>query len=321
MRVISDTFVKLIKKYTIIHLIITLIMAAKKFIQLSTKLRQSPQDYFFIVLGAFVQALAMRLFLIPGLLVSGGISGLAQIIQYFTGWPIGVMVLLGNIPIFLLGWRYLGGIYFALRTALAIFAFSVFTDGLAYLLPLEGITPDLVLNTLFGGVLLGIGLGLVYHGRGTSGGSDIIGRILNHYRGISISQAYLITDAIVVLAGGFAFNWEHALYGMIVIYVSGLAAELTSEGSNVVRAAFIVTNKAEEITERIFKLLERGVTILPCTGGYTGDARPMLFCVIARSEVNILKDIASKVDPQAFMVIGQANEALGEGFLPLRKTP
>jgi len=293
-------------------------MATKKATQTATKKRRGLQDFTFILLGALAQALAMRLFLIPGMLVSGGISGAAQIIQHFTGLPIGVMVLVGNIPLYVLGWRYLGGMRFALRTAVAILAFSILTDGLAFFLPLEGITSDLVLNTLYGGVLLGIGLGLVYLGRGTSGGSDVLGRFLNHYRGISISQAYLITDAVVVLAGGFAFGWEHALYGIIVIYISGLAAELISEGSRVVRVALIVTNEAQAVAERIFELLERGATILPGTGGYTGNVRPMLYCVLTRSEVNLLKDIVSEVDPSAFMVIGQANEALGYGFHPLR---
>lgn len=284
------------------------------------KSRQTWRDLAFIFLGALVQALAMRLFLVPALLVSGGISGASQIINHFTGWPIGIMVLVGNIPLFLIGWRYLGGVRFALRTAVAIFLFSVLTDLLAYFIPAQGITGDLVLNCLYGGLMLGAGLGLVYRGRGTSGGSDVLGRILNHYRGMSISQAYLVTDAAVVLASGFAFNWERALYGLIVIYVSGLAAELTSEGMSVYRMALIVTTRADEIKQQIFEQLERGVTILPGTGGYTNQPRPVLYCVLTRAEINVLKTIVSETDPDAFMIIGQANEALGEGFRPLRKS-
>lgn len=281
--------------------------------------QQRVLDYLFIALGAFIQALAMRLFLIPGLMVSGGISGAAQIINYFTQWPIGVMVLIGNIPLLVLGWRYLGGRRFALRTAAAVVLFSLFTDGLAYFLPQAGLTSDIVLDALYGGVLLGIGLGFVYRGRGTSGGSDILGRILNHYRGVAISQAYLITDGVVVLASGFAFGWDRALYGLCVIYISGLAAELVSEGNNLYRTAFIITSKPQEVTDRICSLLERGVTLLPGTGGYTGQPRTMLYCVLSRAEINMLKAIVSEIDPQAFMVIGQANEALGEGFRPLGK--
>lgn len=276
-------------------------------------------DYLFIALGSIIQAVAMRLFLIPGLMVSGGISGAAQIINYFTNLPIGVMVLVGNLPLLALGWRYLGGRRFALRTAAAVILFSVFTDGLAFILPRNGVTEDVLLDALYGGVLLGIGLGLVYRGRGTSGGSDILGRILNHYRGVAISQAYLITDGVVVLASGFAFGWDRALYGLIVIYISGLAAEMVSEGNSLYRTTFIITSKPQEVTERICTLLERGVTLIPGTGGFTGQARTMLYCVLSRAEISVLKTIVSEIDPQAFMVIGQANEALGEGFRPLGK--
>jgi len=262
----------------------------------------------------------MRLFLVPALLVSGGISGAAQIIHHFTRWPIGLMVLAGNIPLFLLGWRYLGGARFALRTAVAILFFALLTDLLTYFIPAQGITGDLVLNCLYGGLTLGIGLGLVYRGRGTSGGSDILGRILNHYRGMSISQAYLITDAAVVLASGFAFGWEHALYGLIVIYISGLASELVSEGMSVYRMALIVTRHAKSISKKIYDDLERDVTILPGAGGLSGDSNPVLYCVLTRAEVHLLKTIVSEIDPKAFMVIGQANEALGEGFHPLKRS-
>jgi uncharacterized membrane-anchored protein YitT (DUF2179 family) len=277
------------------------------------------KDYGFILLGAFIQALSMRLFLIPTQLVSGGISGAAQIINFFVHWPIGLMVLLGNVPLFILGWRFLGGSRFALRTAFAIGAFSFLTDFLVLFLPVKGITQDLVLNCLYGGLTLGIGLGLVYRGQGTSGGSDILGRILNHRLGISISQSYLITDTLIVLAGGFAFGWEKALYGLVVIYVSGLAAEMVSEGSGIFRTAIIISNHPQEVAGKILKIMERGATLLPGTGAYTGDARTVLYCVVTRSEVNQLKELVREADPKAFMVIGVAHEALGEGFQPLVK--
>ncbi len=281
--------------------------------------RNSVQDYALVLLGTLIQALALRLFLIPATLVSGGVSGAAQIINFFTGWPIGLMVFIGNVPLFVLGWRYLGGVRFALRTAAAIASFSFLTDLLVVFIPAGGVTDDLFLNSIYGGVVLGIGLGIVYRGKGTSGGSDILGRILNHRLGISISQAYMITDTLVVLLGGIAFDWEHALYGVVVIYVSGLAAEMASEGNNIYRTAMIITALPQEVTQRVLTVLERGVTLLEATGGYTGEQRPVLYCVVTRSEVNQLKELVREADPNAFMVIGQANEALGEGFRPLEK--
>lgn len=276
------------------------------------------KDYSLVILGALIQALSMRLFLVPGELVSGGISGLAQIINSFTGWPIGLMVFIGNAPLFVLGWRYLGGRRFALRTAVAVGLFSLFTDLLVIFIPAQGMTQDNVLNALFGGVLLGVGLGLVYLGQGTSGGSDILGRILNSKLGISISQAYLITDTLVVLGGGLTYTWEKALYGLIVIYVSGLAAEAVSEGSGIHRETIIISSQPNQVAERLMTTLERGVTILPGTGAYTGTERPVLYCVITRAEVNQLKTLVKEVDPKAFIVIGSAHEVLGEGFKPLK---
>lgn len=275
-------------------------------------------DYTLIIVGAFIQALALRLFLVPADLVSGGVSGLAQLLNHYTGFPIGLMVLVGNIPLFILGWRYLGGARFALRTILSILSFSLFTDLLVLFLPAEGVTDDLLLNTLYGGLLLGIGLGIVYRGRGTSGGTDILGRILNHHSGITISQAYLITDSIVVLGAGLVFGWTQALYGLVLIYVSGLAAEVALQGSNMIRTAIIVTSQTESIAQAIMTDLERGVTILSGSGGYTGEPKAVIYCAISRMEINRLKILVHDIDPRAFMVIGQAQEALGEGFMPLR---
>ncbi len=275
------------------------------------------RDYALISLGAFLQALALRLFLVPASLASGGISGISQIVNHFTGFPIGLMTFLGNIPLFVIGWRYLGGRRFALRTAFAVTGFSFLTDFLVRYLPAAGITHDMTLNALYGGVISGIGFGFVYQGRATSGGSDILARILNRWRGISISQSYLITDALVMFLAGLAFNWERALYALVMLYISGIAAEVITQGVNVARTAMIITNKPDEVKEQILYDLVRGVTLLNARGGYTGEERTVLYCVISRTEVGRLKDLVHSVDPQAFMVIGDAYEALGEGFKTL----
>ncbi len=272
------------------------------------------RDYSVIFTGALMQALALRIFLVPSQLASGGVSGIAQLINHYTNWPIGIMVLVGNIPLFVLGWRYLGGPRFAYRTAFAIIVFSLMVDLPIHYLPSHGITDDLVLNALYGGVISGVGFGLVYRGRGTSGGSDILGRILNHRYGIPISQSYLFTDAIIILLAGLSFSWENALYALVMLYVSGLSAETISEGVKVVRTALIVTAQPEVVKNEILNRLGRGVTMLSGQGGYTDQARLVLYCVLTRSEVSRLKALVSKADKDAFMVIGHAHEALGEGF-------
>src|SRR5574339_701044 len=284
------------------------------------------RDYFLIILAALIQALSLRLFFIPANLASGGVSGISQLINHFTGWPIGLMILLGNIPLFALGWRFLGGYRFALRTAVAIFMLSVFTDllvqtslfaanGPAARL-IDDLRGDIFLSALYGAVVSGIGYGLVYRARGTSGGSDVLARILNHYRGVPMTTSYLLVDTAVILGAGFVFGWKAALYAMIALYVSGLVAESTLEGGGTARTALIITSEPEAIAARIVDELERGATILEGTGAYTGAGRPVLYCVITRAEVATLKSIVREVDPGAFMVIGVAHEAVGEGFRP-----
>lgn len=279
------------------------------------------RDFGLIALGTLVQAVGLRIFLVPAQLASGGISGIAQLINRYTDWPIGLMVFMGNIPLFLLGWRFLGGRGFVLRTAFAIVTYSLFTDSLLLLpfFPPSGITDDIVLNSLYGAVVSGIGYGLVYRGRGTSGGSDILARILNHYRGVSMTQGYLITDTAVILAAGFVFGWKEALYAVITLYVSGLVVDTTMEASGTVRTALIITSQPDSVAEQILVDMERGVTRMNATGAYTGSERVVLYCVVARSELQVLKDIVHTADPKAFMVVGSAYEALGEGFQPFKK--
>lgn len=275
------------------------------------------RDFALILLGSLIQALATRTFLVPAHLVSGGISGLAQFFYYLWGLPIGMITLLANIPLFILGWRHLGGPRFAIRTIFSVLSYTILTDLLLKLTGSKPITDDILLNTLYGGILLGIGLGLVYLGRGTSGGTDILGKILNQKFGISISLAYMITDSFAALLAGIYFGWDKALYGLIMIYLSGVAADMTSQGTNVVREAMIITEHPQQVVESISEQLGRGATLLQAKGSYTQKDRPVVFCVVTAGEVIRLKTMVHDIDPNAFMVVGHANEALGEGFKPL----
>jgi uncharacterized membrane-anchored protein YitT (DUF2179 family) len=283
------------------------------------------RDYILIIVAALLQAVSLRLFFVPANLASGGVSGISQLINHFTGWPIGLLILAGNIPLFALGWRFLGGYRFAVRTAVAIFMYSAFTDlllqtpfftptgaGTKLINDLQG---DIFLNALYGAIVSGVGYGLVYRARGTSGGSDVLARILNHYRGVPMTQSYLMVDTIVILGAGFVFGWKAALYAMIALYVSGLVAEATLEGGGTVRTAMIVTSEVEAISGRVLEEMQRGITVLDGTGA----ERPVLYCVITRAEVATLKAIVHEADPRAFMVIGVAHEALGEGFRSLKE--
>ena len=276
--------------------------------------KESLRDFLVIAFGCLVQAVGMVVFMVPANLISGGITGLAQVINHLTGWPIGVLTLLGNIPIMILGWRYLGKLQFAVRTVAAIFLFSLFTDLIYFIFPNPALTDDIFLNTVFGAVIMGLGFGIVYLGGGTSGGTDIIVRILNQRLGVSITAAYMVSDTLSILLGALIFGWKLGLYAIIVVYISGKAAEVISEGNSSFRQAYIISDAYEKIARAILEDMDHGVTILHGEGGYSGKRKEVLYCVINRSEVNALKRLVAQADPDAFVIMAQANEVLGEGF-------
>lgn len=278
------------------------------------------RDYALLVAGSIILAVSLHLFFIPNQLVAGGLSGAAQLINSFTGWPIGTLIFIFNIPLFILGWRHLGGKRFLARTVVASFLFSVVLDGLELLWPGLRLTDDLALNALYGGVTAGIGAGLVFRARGTSGGTDILARILERRFGMPLSQAYMLTDGLVVFLAGLAFGWERALYAVIALYIGGVVTEVTLNGSNIMRVATIITAEPEAVAARIIAELDRGVTDWTGRGMYTGRERHVLLCVVSRAEIVPLKSIIHEADPEAFVIIGQAQEVLGEGFRSLTES-
>ncbi len=277
------------------------------------------RDYALIVLGSVLLAVSMHLFFIPHQLVAGGLSGTAQLINNFTGWPIGTVSFILNIPLFVLGWFYLGGHRFLARTVFSSFVFAVVLDGLQLLWPDVVITDDLALNALYGGVTAGVAVGLIFRARATSGGTDILARILERKFGTPLSQAYLYTDGIVVFLAGLAFGWERALYAVIALYVGGVLVEVTLNGSNVMRVATIITTEPQAVADRILADMERGVTEWSGRGMYTGTERHILLCAVSRADTVMLKSIIHEADPHAFVIIGQAKEVFGEGFRSLKE--
>lgn len=276
------------------------------------------RDYALILIGALLQALSMALFYIPGHLAAGGVSGVAQLIGNATGWSVGTLYVVLNLPLLWLGWRYLGGRRFLLRTIFAVLIYSFAMDLLALIVPANGITSDPMLNALYGGVIGGVGVGLVLRGQGTTGGTDILVRLLNRWRGIPYSHTYIATDVLVVFAAGLSFGWTLALYAVVALYVGGVAAEFAAEGVRTTRTVLIITQSPQAVAQKVMIDLQRGVTLWSGVGMYSGQERQILFCIVSRAEVNPIKAIVHEVDPQAFVVIGEAYEALGEGFKPLQ---
>jgi uncharacterized membrane-anchored protein YitT (DUF2179 family) len=269
------------------------------------------QNYLLLTAGALVLAVNVNLFLAPSKIAPGGVSGSAIIINEFTGWPIGLMMLILNVPLLAVGFRYLGRFHFLVRTLYVVLLYSVGVDLLAGWLPAEGITDDLMLNALYGGVAGGIGTGLVYRGRGTSGGTGIVGRVLQLRTGVPMSEVYLITDGAVIVVAGLVFGWERALYALVTLFIWGIAADHVLEGPSVVRTAFIVTDRPREVTQMVFSRLGIGVTAWSAQGMFTAKEHTVLFCTVSRPEVNGLKAVVIEVDPEAFVVIGHGHQASG----------
>lgn len=295
---------------------------AKKNNGISLNIRQEAQNLVVLTVGALIAALGYSLFQVPYNLAAGGISGVSIIINHFTGWPVGTMILVMNIPLLILGFFHLGRWRFVFRTVVAVFIFSIATDlcliYLSDLLPEYPPTQDTLLSAVYGGLVGGIGGGLVYRAGSTIGGTGIVGRIVQKKTGIPLSQVYLYTDGLIVLAAGAIFGWEVALYALLTLFLGGIASDYTLEGPSSVRSATIITNRAQELAQALMVGLGRGVSQWEITGSYTGETHMMLSCTIYRPQVNELKRIVAEIDPDAFVTVGVAHQALGFGFMPLK---
>jgi uncharacterized membrane-anchored protein YitT (DUF2179 family) len=274
-------------------------------------------SYTELTIGALCIALSLDLFLIPNNVVSGGLTGVAQLLHTLFGTPVGLMTLLMNVPLFILGWRYLGGLTFGTRT---LYATVVLSIGIDLLTPLAGhfVIKDPLLYVFYGGLLDGIGLGLVFRALGSTGGIDIIARFLQQWRGLRMGQSLLVLSVLIFALAGWVYGATPVLYALLVAYISSRVVDIVLEGFSYARSAVIISDKPDAIRSALLHDLGRGVTTLEGRGGYTEADRPVLLCVVSQAEVSLLKSIVSGIDPRAFVVISEAAEVLGEGFKSVR---
>ncbi len=276
-------------------------------------------DYALIVAGAVLIALAADLFLIPNQVVSAGLMGIAMLLHYLIGTPVGLVTLALNIPLFLAMLRWGGGWRAGVRTIVAVAVMSLAVDLLADVL--QPVTADPLLYTLYGGILDGLGIGLIFRAQGTTGGIDIIARLLQRWRGAEPGQVLLVLSGLTLMGAAVVFGVERALYAMLVATASSMMVDLVQQGIGRAKVAFIISTAHDQIRADILSQMERGVTVLAGEGGYTGQPRPVLMCAVAQSEVSVLKRLVGRRDPDAFVVIAPAQEVLGEGFRGLRGAP
>lgn len=271
------------------------------------------RDYLLITIGAVLVAASVNMFLTPNRVVMGGLTGGAQLLNTFLGTPIGLVTLIANIPLFVIGFRSLGGFVFGVRTIYATVVMSLAIDLLApYMRP---VTADPLLYTLYGGLLDGLGVGLVFRARGTTGGVDIIARLLERRFALRPGRSILAMNLVVFGLALFAYGPENVLYALLVAFIGSVALDYVLAAGSGARQAFIITTQPEPITQALLHDLGRGVTLIEGQGGYTGARRAVLLCVVARSEISFLNALVSRVDPHAFVVIGEAQEVVGEGFV------
>ena len=287
-------------------------------------------DYTLILSGAFIMSVGFVYFISPYKFVPGGVYGIAIVLHYVTkgllaitpdGIPIGLMGLAMDIPLTIIGTKILGP-KFGIKTVVGFVAVSQFIMLLTYF---QGDTPlvenDPLLSAIFGGVLLGVGIGIMFRSKATSGGSDIIAMIFAKYTHLPIGQLLIYVDSAIVLLGLIVFrDWRIPLYSWIIIFITGKVIDTIIEGLSYEKTLFIISDKHEEIRDVIVNELDRSGTFIQGQGMFKGKEKKIIFTVVSRKELALLKDYVHEVDPDAFLTVINANEILGEGFKPLVKS-
>lgn len=292
------------------------------------KVTKSWLDYFMIFIGSIITAGSINIFLVPYKIAPGGASGIATVIFYISNGklPVGITMLAINIPLFLLGMRFIGK-KFVVKTIFGTVLLSVvidltepFTHAFAKkFLEMSGgevYSQDILLYSLFGGFLMGVGLGLVFKSGATTGGTDLAARIVTHFLPVlTMGETLLLIDTSVIILAAAAFkSFQLGLYAIVTLFISSKVIDAILEGVNYSKAVFIISDLALQISDTILKDLDRGVTALDGTGMYTGDKKKVLLCVVNRGQIPLLKNIVKNVDQNAFIVLADVREVLGEGF-------
>jgi uncharacterized membrane-anchored protein YitT (DUF2179 family) len=269
-------------------------------------------DYLTIAVGSIMVALAADYFLIPNQVVSGGITGIGTLLHYTVGTPVGLLTLLINIPLLIADLLWGGGWVSTVRTLFSVTVMSLAIDLLQpYVTP---ITHDPLLYTLFGGLVDGLGIGLVFRAGGTTGGTDILARLAHRFLGLKLGHTLLATNLLILGAAGLVFGLEPVLYAILLAYVSSQVIDLVQEGFANTRTALIVSQEHGQIRQAILEEMSRGVTLLHAEGGYSGAQRPVLLCAVRQAEISRLKRLVQRHDQNAFMIVMPASEVVGEGF-------
>ena len=303
---------------------------------MNKKLKRNIIQHLGIIGGSILFAIAYSWFLVPYKIVPGGIGGLSQILFHIFDLPVGVSMILFNIPLFILSFLFMGK-RFGMRSVFGMFTTSVFSDLLSfeslykfgliknlspYIYESAGRTfyamlspQDIYLSAVAGSVLLGLGLGIIFRFRGSTGGTDIPVAFLKQKTGISIGTSYWLIETLIILTVGLVFkDLKVVILGYINLFITTRMTDLASEGLPYVKGVYVISERSEHIKEKIYDKIRRGVTFIKVEGGYTGKQMNMLFCAMNRRQVAILRDIVKDIDPDAFVLLTDVNDVMGYGF-------
>ena len=277
-------------------------------------------SYSLIVIGSFILATAFVFLITPYKIIPGGVYGISIVLHYVLGTPVGLMALCFDIPLTIIGMKFLGP-RFGFKTVLGFSLTAIFTDSLTWIWGFEPLVKgDALLSSIFGGLLCGLGLGLIFRSKATSGGSDIVAAILAKYTRMPIGQLMIMVDSVIVLFGLFVFrDWKIPLYSWIVIFITGKVIDGVLQGINYEKSLFIISDKHEEIRDKIINNLNRGGTIIEGHGMYNMAERKIIFTVVSRRELVMLEEYIHQIGPKAFLTVFDASEILGEGFKSLKE--
>lgn len=267
-------------------------------------------EYVYVLVGSALVAVSFNLFLLPNNVASGGVSGISTIMKDVAGWEPAYVQWALNIPLFIAGVILLGR-QFGVKTLVG----TIFLPFVVFLTKdMDPWTTDPLLASLFGCIGVGLGLGIVFRGKASTGGTDLAAQILNKYIGLSLGTCVALIDGLIVLAAAFVFDIERGLYALIGLYVTSKTIDIVQIGLGRKKMALIITNHQNEVREGILNKIDRGVTKLSAYGGYTDDERPVLMCVVDQTEFTKLKQLVKTIDSSAFIIVTDASEVLGEGF-------
>ncbi len=268
-----------------------------------------------VIFGACVVALSINYFIVPNRIVDGGVTGIAILLHYLVGLPTGWLVLALNIPVFVLGYHAMGR-HFLFLSGLGV---AVLALALELSTGVAPVTHNLLLATIYGGVLTGVGMGVIFRSQGSLGGTDIVALIIKNRFSINVGQVLLGFDVIIFLMSGLLLHKpDLAMYAAIYMFIATRVVDYVQEGLNHSKTVMIVSQRPEQIAQDIMLKLDRGVTFLHGTGAYSGEEKKIIYCVLARAELSRVKEIIQTNDPDAFVTFAEAPEVFGEGFAPVR---